>query len=102
MTPFIIPGNWLSFLFALSLAGPAMSHTTLWDDIRVKHMWNATPANWESLGHPPAGTTIDLHIAVKPHRKNALVDALYEVSTPKHPKYFLATPPLAHALTALF
>ncbi|KAI9463202.1 subtilisin-like protein [Lactarius psammicola] len=60
---------------------------TLWNDIRTKHKWNATPTNWESLGRPPAGTTIDLHIALRAHHENALIDAVYEVSTPGLPKY---------------
>ncbi|KAH8992896.1 Pro-kumamolisin, activation domain-containing protein [Lactarius akahatsu] len=30
---------------------------------------------------------IDLYIALKPYRKNALVDALNEVSDPRHPRY---------------
>ncbi|KAF8267520.1 subtilisin-like protein [Lactarius quietus] len=58
-----------------------------WDIMHVKHAWTSVPMNWESLGPPPVGTTIDLHIFLKPHNENALVDALYEVSTPKHPKY---------------
>jgi hypothetical protein len=37
------------------------------------------------LGHPPNGTTIDLHIALKPHCENALIDAVcYEVSRPRY------------------
>ncbi|KAH9068478.1 subtilisin-like protein [Lactarius deliciosus] len=49
-----------------------------WDDLLVKHTWSAVPPNWESLGHPSDGTTIDLHFALKPHHENALIDALYE------------------------
>ncbi|KAH9060328.1 subtilisin-like protein [Lactarius deliciosus] len=45
----------------------------------IKHSWNAIPKNWVSLGRPPSDTTIDLYIALKPHRENALIDALYEV-----------------------
>ncbi|KAH9053016.1 peptidase S8/S53 domain-containing protein [Lactarius deliciosus] len=37
----------------------------------VMHSWNAVPANWESLGLPPAGTTTDLHIS--PERVTELV-----------------------------
>ncbi|KAH9062451.1 subtilisin-like protein [Lactarius vividus] len=55
--------------------------------MHIKHSWNAVPRNWESLGHPPSGTTIDLYMALKPQRENALVDALYEVSEPGHPRY---------------
>ncbi|KAH9021480.1 Pro-kumamolisin, activation domain-containing protein [Lactarius pseudohatsudake] len=58
-----------------------------WDDVRTKHAWGAVPDHWETLGHPAAGTTIDLHIALQPQRKNAVVDALYEVSLPRSPKY---------------
>ncbi|KAH8980540.1 subtilisin-like protein [Lactarius akahatsu] len=61
-----------------------------WHDIRVKHTWNAVPPNWEALGHPPNGTTIDLHVALKPHCENALVDALYNVSDPRSPKHVLS------------
>ncbi|KAH9165912.1 subtilisin-like protein [Lactarius sanguifluus] len=58
-----------------------------WDDVRTKHAWGAVPEHWETLGHPAAGTTIDLHIALEPQRKNAVLDALYEVSSPRSPKY---------------
>ncbi|KAH9165908.1 Pro-kumamolisin, activation domain-containing protein [Lactarius sanguifluus] len=58
-----------------------------WDDIRTKHAWDAVPEHWETLGHPAAGTTIDLHVALEPQRKNAVIDALYEVSSPRSPKY---------------
>ncbi|KAH9029486.1 subtilisin-like protein [Lactarius pseudohatsudake] len=58
-----------------------------WDDVKVKHTWNSVPENWQILGHPPAGTTIDLHIALKAQNENALVDALIEVSSPGHPKH---------------
>ncbi|KAH8992961.1 subtilisin-like protein [Lactarius akahatsu] len=53
----------------------------------IRHSWNAVPKNWVSLGQPPPGTTIDLYIALKPQRENAVVDALYEVSEPGHPRY---------------
>lgn len=64
-----------------------MSLAPNWDDTYVKHTWNAVPTNWESVGPPPAGTTLDLRIALNPHRENALIEALYEVSDPTHPKY---------------
>ncbi|KAH9164898.1 subtilisin-like protein [Lactarius sanguifluus] len=51
-----------------------------WDDTHIKHSWNTVPENWVSLGRPPSGTTIDLYIALKPHRENALINALYEVA----------------------
>ncbi|KAH8987049.1 subtilisin-like protein [Lactarius akahatsu] len=49
-----------------------------WADVCVKHTWNTVPANWETLGPPPPGTTIDLYIALQPRRNNALIDALHE------------------------
>ncbi|KAH8987467.1 subtilisin-like protein [Lactarius akahatsu] len=58
-----------------------------WDDMHIKHSWNAVPKNWETLGRPPSGTTIDLYIALRPQREDAVVDALYDVSEPGHPRY---------------
>ncbi|KAH9029514.1 subtilisin-like protein [Lactarius pseudohatsudake] len=66
------------------LAKPFASH---WDDFRAKHTWKSVPENWNNLGHPPADTTIDLHIALKAKDENALIDALIEVSSPGHPKH---------------
>ncbi|KAH9167149.1 subtilisin-like protein [Lactarius sanguifluus] len=63
------------------LATPFPSH---WDDLRPKHAWNSVPENLRNLGHPPAETTIDLHIALKAKNEN-LIDALIEVSSPGHP-----------------
>ncbi|KAH9052983.1 subtilisin-like protein [Lactarius deliciosus] len=83
-----------SVFFALA-AVPLGCFATLlaprWDNMRVKHAWEAVPENWESLGIPSAGTTINLHLALKPHRENALVTALYEVSSPGHSKHVLST-----------
>ncbi|KAH9003761.1 subtilisin-like protein [Lactarius hatsudake] len=80
----------LSVFFAVA-AVPLGCFATLlaprWDNMRVKHAWEAVPENWESLGVPSAGTTINLHLALKPHREKALVTALYEVSSPGHSKY---------------
>ncbi|KAF8257664.1 subtilisin-like protein [Lactarius quietus] len=58
-----------------------------WDEILVKHTWNAVPPNWEPLGIPPSNTTIDLQMALVSQYENALIDALYEVSTPGNPRY---------------
>ncbi|KAH9973541.1 peptidase S8/S53 domain-containing protein [Lactifluus volemus] len=80
---------WLSVLSILTVVsfGLAIPAVSLWDDMRVKHAWATAPEKWDCLGHPPAGTTIDLRIALKSHHENALVNALYEVSDPKHPNY---------------
>ena len=96
---------WLSVLpvlaaFSLGLATPTSPR---WDDMRSKHSWDSVPEKWECEGHPPAGTTIDLRVALKPHRENALIDALYEVSDPGHLKYvsipvFLFVHLLKHAI----
>ncbi|KAF8264279.1 subtilisin-like protein [Lactarius quietus] len=77
----------LSVLAAGFLAVLTKPVVPSWDIMHVKHAWNSVPMNWESLGPPPVGTTISLHLFLKPHHENALFDALYEVSTPKHPKY---------------
>ncbi|KAH9003215.1 subtilisin-like protein [Lactarius hatsudake] len=55
-----------------------------WDDLRVKHAWKAVPENWESLGIPSPGTTINLHLALKSHHESALVTALYEEQVAEH------------------
>ncbi|KAF8266324.1 subtilisin-like protein [Lactarius quietus] len=77
----------LSALFVLAAARPLSDPVPRWDNKSVKHAWHVVPAGWESSITPPAGVTIDLSIALKPHDENALIDALYEVSDPRHPKY---------------
>ncbi|KAH9062387.1 subtilisin-like protein [Lactarius vividus] len=77
----------LSVLAASLLGGLAKPLSLPWDDIHTKHSWNSVPRNWESIGHPPSGTTIDLYIALRPHRDHALIDTLYEISEPGHPRY---------------
>ncbi|KAH8995547.1 subtilisin-like protein [Lactarius hatsudake] len=83
----------LSFIIATPLADFA-TPLAPWDNMRVKHTWSAVPANWETLGCPSAGTTINLYIALNPHQESALIDALYEVSDPKHPRHRM---PLLHS-----
>ncbi|KAH9023117.1 subtilisin-like protein [Lactarius hengduanensis] len=77
----------LSVIVTDLLASLAKPLSPPWDNMHTKHSWNAVPTNWVSLGRPPSGTTIDLYIALKPNRENALIDALYEVSEPGHPRY---------------
>ncbi|KAF8260093.1 subtilisin-like protein [Lactarius quietus] len=82
--------HWLSMFSVLAAASPANTDTPraqLWSDRKVKHSWDVLPADWESLGDPPAGATIDLNFALKPYDENALIRALYEVSNPRHSKY---------------
>ncbi|KAF8267624.1 subtilisin-like protein [Lactarius quietus] len=81
----------LSMLFILTAAPfhnlaakPLAPH---WDHLRVKHSWNNVPPNWEFLGQPPTGTTIDLNIVLMPYNENTLIDALYDVSDPNSLKY---------------
>ncbi|KAF8271587.1 subtilisin-like protein [Lactarius quietus] len=77
----------LFFFAATPLANFTTPLVPPWDDLHVKHTWIDVPQNWETLGSPSSNTTIDLHIALVPQYENALIDALYEVSTPGHPKY---------------
>ncbi|KAH9038759.1 subtilisin-like protein [Lactarius pseudohatsudake] len=77
----------LSTLAAGLLSGLATPLAPRWNETKVKHAWNTIPDNWVGLGHPSAGTTIDLHLALKSRDENALVDALYEVSDPNHPRF---------------
>jgi tripeptidyl-peptidase-1 len=84
---------WLALLSVLAstplgFATPTAPH---WDHMRVKHSWDSIPTKWESQGHPSASTTIDLHLALKPHKEDALIDALYEVSDPGHPRCVFIT-----------
>ncbi|KAH8993849.1 subtilisin-like protein [Lactarius hatsudake] len=81
------PLSVLSVLAFRHLSGLATSLASHWDDLRPKHTWNSVPENWQNMGHPPAGTTIDLHIALKAKNENALIDALIEVSSPGNPKH---------------
>ncbi|KAH9165482.1 subtilisin-like protein [Lactarius sanguifluus] len=91
----------LSVLAAILLASLAKPFSPHWDDMRIKHSWNAVPENWESLGNPLSGTTIDLYVALKAHRENALIDTLYKVSDPNHPRHvYSATPSLRHEQVA--
>src|ERR1700761_6418483 len=87
-------------VFSILVIAPRFSNLVMlltppWDDMRVKHEWNTVPSNWESLGPPPFNTTIDLHFALEPHNETALIDALYEVSTPGSPKCVFSNASLA-------
>ena len=82
----------LFFLGAVPLTDVA-TPVVPWDDMKTKHTWNAIPDNWETLGHPPAGSNMDLHIVLEPDRKSALTDALSEISNPQHPRQVLLTIP---------
>ncbi|KAF8263038.1 subtilisin-like protein [Lactarius quietus] len=57
----------LSVIFAVPFNSFATPLAPFWSDIRVKHTWNTVPENWENLGPPPAGATINLYISLKPH-----------------------------------
>ncbi|KAH9062365.1 subtilisin-like protein [Lactarius vividus] len=79
----------LLVLTVVTLGNPAepLSPVARWGPMHIKHSWSAVPDDWASLGHPPPGTTIDLYIALKSHRENALRDTLYQVSEPSHPRH---------------
>ncbi|KAH8983959.1 subtilisin-like protein [Lactarius hatsudake] len=83
--------RWIPLLCLLSAVPLGGIATSRWHDMRSKHSWETIPENWESLGLPLSDTVIDLYIALKPHRKNALVDALNEVSDPRHPRHVSST-----------
>ncbi|KAH9029449.1 subtilisin-like protein [Lactarius hengduanensis] len=80
-------------LSATFFCGFATPLTSRWDEMKVKHAWDTVPNNWQTLGLPSNQTTIDLHLALKSHREDALVEALYQVSDPKNPKY-VPPPPI--------
>ncbi|KAH9024565.1 hypothetical protein EDB85DRAFT_2150397 [Lactarius pseudohatsudake] len=77
----------LATLSAPLLGGCATPLVSPWDGMKVKHAWGAVPKNWESLGHPSNETTIEFYLALKSHRGDALVEALYEISDPEHSRY---------------
>ena len=79
----------LSVLF-VSFNCQAMPSPSPGHEMLIKHKWDAIPDAWVCLGQPPNGTTIKLHIALKADRDNALTDALYEVSHPRHPRYIFS------------
>ncbi|KAH9036773.1 subtilisin-like protein [Lactarius deliciosus] len=89
-------------VFAVILLGSlAKPFSPRWDDMRIKHSWNSVPENWDNLGNPLSGTTIDLYVALKAQHKNALIDTLYQVSDPNHPRHvYSATPSLMHEQVA--
>jgi tripeptidyl-peptidase-1 len=91
----------LSVLAAALFLSPTTPLPLSWGEMLVKHKWTHIPDNWVTLGHPPDGATFDLHIALKPNRENALIDALQEVSQPRHPKYALFTTPLFEAYSCV-
>ncbi|KAH9077127.1 Pro-kumamolisin, activation domain-containing protein [Lactarius deliciosus] len=54
--------------------------TTLGRHCVPSTLGTAIPENWESLGNPLSGTTINLYVALKAHRENALIDTLYDAT----------------------
>ena len=62
-----------------------------WDEMEIMHTWHDVPVNWETLGHPSAGYTIDLNIVLQPDQESALTDAVIEISNPKHSRHVLLT-----------
>ena|SRR5258708_4908684 len=91
----------LFLLIAVALADfSAATPIASWENKLVKHALDGVPPDWESLGHPSAGTVIDLHFALQPEQEGALTDALYEVSDPERARrVILTTPPLAPLFT---
>ena len=78
--------TWTLFL-ALPLGSLTKKLSPPWDNMHVKHSWDTVPTDWEDHGHPPSGTTIDLYVALQPYDEDALIDAIYEVSEPGHPRH---------------
>ena len=77
----------LSVLVAFPLGSFAKPLSPPWDDMHIQHSWGDIPSDWEDHGHPPFGTTINLYVALQSHHEDAMVDALYEVSDPEHPRH---------------
>lgn len=67
----------------------------------MKYFWKTVQDKWEKVDLPPDGATANPHISLQPHRENALIEALYEVSSPGPPKHVLSTTPPRAQLGAL-
>ena len=91
-----MPYFWFFVFFILSavpladVAAPVVP----WGDMKIKHSWHDIPVNWETLGHPSAGSTIDLNIVLQPDQESALNDAVSEISNPKHSRHVILNIPL--------
>ena len=96
-----MPHIWLFALFFF--AAVPFTHVAAviipWKNMKMKHTWHGIPVNWETLGHPSAGSTIDLHIVLQPDQESVLIDAVSEISNPKHSRHVLLTihPPNLHS-----
>ena len=88
---------WIFVLFFLAAVTLTEVTTSVvpWNDMKIKHTWHDIPVHWETLGHPSAGSTIDLHIVLEPDRESALIEAVSEISDPKHSRHVLTIPPPA-------
>ena len=90
-----MPHFWLFALLFLTAVPLTDSATPVapWDDMKIKHTWHDIPVNWETLGHPPAGSTIDLNIVLQSDQETALINAVSEISNPNHSRHVLLTIP---------
>ena len=97
-----MPHLWLFVLFVLAAVPLTDVATPVipWNDMKIKHTWNAIPVNWETLSHPSTGSTIHLHIVLETHRENAFSDTVPVISDLIHSRHVLLTiPPPAPLLT---
>ena len=78
-------------VLSAALAFHATRSLPPWENMLIKHKWDAIPEDWVSLGQPPNDMTIKLHIALKANSESALNDVLLEVSHPRHAKHVLFT-----------
>ena len=72
--------------FAFLRAVIATPFVKRWDDFNLKHGWVEIPKGWVEHGDAPADHTIDLRIGLRQDRFDELVDHLYQVSDPAHPR----------------
>ncbi|KAI9431928.1 hypothetical protein H4582DRAFT_2198561 [Lactarius indigo] len=72
---------WLAILTvpAIALGDFVTAPSPCRDDMHTTHSWDITEVNWESLGNTQTGNAVNLHVALKPRRENALIDVLYEI-----------------------
>ncbi|KAH8983902.1 subtilisin-like protein [Lactarius hatsudake] len=87
----------LSLIAAILLGSLAKPFSPRWDNMRIKHSWNAVPENWSALAIHLAASPSTSTLHSRPTARNALIDTLHQVSDPNHPRrVFSATPSLMH------
>ena len=73
-------------LFILALVGyvATSSHLKRWEEMEVKDERPGIRDGWVDEGAAPQDAILNMHIALKQHRFEELLDHLHEISDPMH------------------